>query len=310
MRRPYSGREALRAQEPSHGEFGRRLYDLLVRPLAAAFIGADRIEIVADGVLEYLPFACLMDGDRYLAERAAVANRTGIHASTGPRHPMKRWGVAAFGTANAHDSAPALPHVADELATISAMRPEARTYLDDGFTEASLRAALRKKPQIVHIASHFHLEPAAAHRSYLLLGDGGKLSLSEFRSQEIDLSRVELLVLSACDTATTDYGRNGLESLAGLAHAKGAGNVIGSLWPLADVGAAALMKHFYRAYFHGPQAGNATHSLRSAQCALIASSVTSVRCRTMPRGFGRVEASRSLNHPFFWAGLSLYVAEE
>ena len=51
----------------------RRLYDLLLRPVSEALTGCDHMIIVPYGVLHYLPFHCLFDGDQFLVERFNIS---------------------------------------------------------------------------------------------------------------------------------------------------------------------------------------------------------------------------------------------
>jgi CHAT domain-containing protein len=59
---------------------------------------------------------------------------------------------------------------------------------------------------------------------------------------------VDLLTLSACDTATGGAGSDGreVEGFGVLAQRQGAGAVMASLWPVADRSTELLMRGFYR----------------------------------------------------------------
>src|SRR5262249_13841627 len=65
----------------------------------------------------------------------------------------------------------------------------------------------------------------------------------------LDLSRCELVVLSACDTNVGVGMRRagqGLQSLQAALHAAGAGHAITSLWKVDDLATHDLMLEFYR----------------------------------------------------------------
>jgi CHAT domain-containing protein len=99
---------------------------------------------------------------------------------------------------------------------------------------------------VVHIASHgrFGRDPS---RTFVLTYDG-QLSLDDLESS-IKLARfrelgIELLVLSACETAAGD-DRAGL-GLAGLALKAGARSALATLWFVSDQASGLLAIEFYR----------------------------------------------------------------
>src|SRR5690606_16465977 len=100
------------------------------------------------------------------------AARTQFQAAE--RDPAKS---AGFGVTASHPGFAPLPGVAREIEAIFGGhdRPGAlagAASLDDQFTKEAFRAALQKRPEIVHIASHFKLVPGRETDSFLLLGDG------------------------------------------------------------------------------------------------------------------------------------------
>ena len=80
--------------------------------------------------------------------------------------------------------------------------------------------------------------------------------------------RVELLTLSACDTATSGSNGKEMEGFAFIAQELGARAVVASLWPVADVGTEVLMREFYQLKETKPQWSKA-EALRQAQMALL-----------------------------------------
>src|SRR2546422_10263014 len=107
---------------------------------------------------------------------------------------------------------------------------------------------LRRQHKVVHIASHFQFQPGNETNSALLLGDGSFLSLAQIKSLPNVFGGVELLTLSACNTATGGSGANGkeVEGFGVLAQRQGAKAVVASLWPVADRSTKLLMQEFYR----------------------------------------------------------------
>jgi CHAT domain-containing protein len=120
--------------------------------------------------------------------------------------------------------------------------------LDEQFTENAMLAELRKRHKVVHIASHFQFQPGNETNSALLLGDGTFLSLDQIKSLPNVFAGVDLLTLSACNTATGGSGANGkeVEGFGVLAQRQGAKAVVASLWPVFDTSTKVLMQDFYR----------------------------------------------------------------
>ena len=136
---------------------------------------------------------------------------------------------------------------------------------------------------LVHIASHFILVPGDANASFLLLGDGEKLTLAEIDGKPDDLfGNVELLTLSACETGIQKEresdGRE-IDSFAELAQRKSAQAILASLWTVDDESTSRLMIEFYQKR----QSDNLTkaEALQKAQLSLLKDS--------------------RYSHPFYWA---------
>src|SRR5262249_32582609 len=155
---------------------------------------------------------------------------------------------------------PALPGVAEEMRGIirnevsGNSEPAKQTgvlpgvvKLDEQFTEQAMLDKLRHRYKVVHIASHFDFQPGNESNSALLLGDGSFLSLAQIKTLPNVFGGVELLTLSACNTATGGAA-NGkeVEGFGVLAQRQGAKAVAASLWPVADRSTKLLMQEFYR----------------------------------------------------------------
>jgi CHAT domain-containing protein len=226
----------------------RALYVLLIAPIEPWLKRGrqERLQIAPDASLRYLPFAALHDGRRYLAERfVIVTDLAGSAVREGEAAVPGR--IVAFGRSTGTADHAALPGVERELAAVEAADVRSgRAALNEAFTAARLKQALEQGPAVVHIASHFELSPAGEDKSYLLLGDGERMSLADLR--QLRWQGVQLAVLSACDSAVTvDAGRG--RELVGFATALlgvGARNVLASLWRVSDGATAQWMESFYR----------------------------------------------------------------
>jgi CHAT domain-containing protein/Tfp pilus assembly protein PilF len=228
------------------------LYNILVAPMADDLRQAHARTLMwsLDGSLRYLPLGALWDGHQYLIEQYRASVMTLASNSRLKDKPDAEWKAAGFGVTRAFADSPALPSVSSELAGIIAVNPGDRGVLsgeielDDRFTQQSLRDTLRKRYQVVHIASHFRFQPGNETQSFLLLGDGGHLSLAQLKTSANLFGGVQLLTLSACNTGMGDGTE--VEGFGTLAQRQGAKAVIATLWPVADVSTSLLMQEFYR----------------------------------------------------------------
>jgi CHAT domain-containing protein len=279
----------------------RALYETVAKPvdLAARRAGAKRLVLGLDGALRYIPFAALFDGKRYLGESYAIELRTGAGASAPARTSALE--VRGLGVTTGAGGFPPLPAVADELCSVVrghvtglAAGGECRGALQgSGLADAALTRerfdALFAGPRdfsVVHLGTHFSLRPGNALRSFLVLGDGSKLTLDALGA--LDFGGIELLTLSSCQTglggAVTEDGRE-VEGLAALVARRGARRVIASLWEVEDVSTATLMGELYRGFSADP--GEVSRALQRAQETL--------------RAVNR-DGAKPYAHPYYWAG--------
>ena len=174
---------------------------------------------------------------------------------------------------------PALGAVREELSAIQNLYG-GEILLDQDFTLERFENALRDTDvSIVHIASHGSF--TGNQSGNFLLTYDGKLSMDRLR-QSIGITKfrknpVELLVLSACETAAGD-DRAAL-GLAGVALKAGARSAMGSLWVISDEGTALLIEEFYK-QLKDPSVSKAK-ALQKAQNKLI--------------------EKEGFQHPFFWS---------
>jgi len=227
----------------------RQLYDWLIRPIAAELERQriDTLVIVPDGALRTIPLAALHDGEQFLIAKYAVATTPGL-TLTDPR-PLARQNVRLLlnGLTDSVQGFPPLPYVAQELDAIQKLY--GGTVLRNGqFTVPNMEKDLEATPySIVHIASHGQFS-GDADKTFLLTYEDRLsmtkleqfLGLSKFRTEP-----VELLTLSACETAAGD-DRAAL-GLAGVAVKAGARSAVATLWTVNDPASAVVVSDFYRA---------------------------------------------------------------
>lgn len=229
-----------------------------------------------DGVLRYIPINALHDGKGYLIESYSNIVFTTASLTRLLDRTNAKWRAFGLGVSKEHNEFSALPSVPRELHSIIRETGVANSIgvlpgvikLDEQFTRQSMIDGLREGYSVVHIASHFRFIEGREETSYLLLGDGSNLSLEEMQNSPGIFERVELLTLSACDTATVATNGKDVEGLAFVAQDLGAKAVVASLWPVADVGTEVLMREFYQLKGTNAQWSKA-EALRQAEIALL-----------------------------------------
>jgi CHAT domain-containing protein len=292
-----SFRSRIQTPELSPLKAANELYEVLVAPIAADLkqAQAKTLMLSLDGTLRYVPFAALYDGQRYLVESYRIAIFTEAARDKLKDVPKAKWQVAGLGLTTKVGEFSALPSVKEELESIVNVSGKGlmpgTVKLDAAFSRDSLLDALDRGVPVLHIASHFAFRPGTEADSFLVLGNGTRLSLKEIREGDFDFRNVELLTLSACETAVgggADANGREVEGLASLAQKQGAKGVLATLWPVADESTSILMRQVYR--LREEKAGvSKAEALRNAQIMLLRGNMEGVA------------HSAEFRHPFYWA---------
>ncbi len=248
----------------------RRLWETLVAPvlptLEAAGIGT--LVFVPDGPLRTIPLAALHDGAHYLIERFAVGISPGLSLMAARPLPRAGSSVLACGLSAGVQGYPALPAVPGELDGVLAGQ-HGRRLVDEAFLTRTFEDEVRTRPySVIHLASHGEI--ARDPRESFLLTFDGRVRLSDLetliRPRQLEEQPLELLVLSACQTAAGD-DRAAL-GLAGIAVQAGARSALATLWAVHDEATRRLMTAFYESLRAQPAPSKA-EALRSAQRRLL-----------------------------------------
>ena len=303
----------------------QELYKIIIGPIERdlAQAGAQTLMLSLDGALRYLPMAALHDGQSFLIERYQVALYTAAAGMDIKDKPAGSWMVGGFGLSHAMANLDPLPYVSNELEGIVRRDVSDKDgvlpgviYLDEAFSEEAVESVLIQAYPVIHIASHFELNPGTEEDSHLVLGDGSTLTLGKIKEDNYDFGGVEMLTLSACNTAVGGVEGNGseVESLGSLAQDQGAKGVLATLWPVADRSTGVLMQNFYRMHVDKPGMTKA-EALRQAQLAFIRGEIAGSPAEDSTRGMRvskvKGEAGDAVlfnpdekspySHPFFWA---------
>ncbi|MEH2245689.1 CHAT domain-containing protein [Nostoc sp.] len=227
-----------------------QVYNWLLKPIESQLqkSGVDTLVFVLDGPLRNLPMAALYDGKQYLVEKYAVALSVGLQLLN-PK-PLVKQQLRAL-TAGLTQPPPGfskftpLLAIKSEFDGISKAGVSTTSLLDRDFKKKNLESEIGAASfNIVHLATHGQF--SSRLEDTFILDFDGQINVKDFdtlfRSQGKTI--VELLVLSACQTATGD-SRAAL-GLAGAAVRAGARSTIASLWQIDDESTAMFFTAFYR----------------------------------------------------------------
>ena len=299
------------------------VYRAVLEPLKGDLKDAKVLMVSVDGALRYIPLAALYDGEQWLIENYSVVMFTEAARDKLTNQANFEVQAAALGLTEAKDGLSALPAVKDELNDVVKLEGEANgvlpgiRYLNEQFTYQALSACFKEGREILHLASHFVFRPQEPNMSYLLLGDGHKLTIMDIsKDAQLPFDKVDMLTLSACETVAGLARGNGreVEGLAALAQSRGAATVLATLWPIADDSTGRLMSDFYRLRFDEKLTKAA--ALRQAQLNLIEDKGTAAKAASrgkvtvIPVSDLLQEDDTALSvpwteepyaHPYFWA---------
>jgi CHAT domain-containing protein len=260
----------------------QQLYDWILRPVRG-LLSENHITtlvFIPDGALRTIPFASLHDGEKFLIQDFAVAVAPGL--SLVEPHPLQREKARLLlnGLSEPVQGFPPLDFVPGELRSLEPLYPS-ETLVNAGFTLAEIKRRLTEEQySIVHIASHGQFD-RDVRKTFVLTYDT-KLTLNDLealiRPSQYRGRPVEMLVLSACQTAAGD-DRAAL-GLAGVAVKAGARSALATLWFVNDQSTSTLISEVYGQLRHSPSVSKA-RALQAAQIKLL--------------------NDRRYRHPCYWA---------
>jgi len=260
----------------------QKVYDWLVRPAESELVasGIKTLVFALDGSLKNVPMAALYDGQQYLVEKYSVALTPSLQLLEPRLLAREQIKVLVGGLSEARQGFLALPGVESEVKQIESNIPT-QVLLNQQFTSTALQDQIKAVPfPVVHLATHGQFS-SNAENTFILAWDerinvkelGGLL---QARAQN-ERKPIELLVLSACQTAAGD-NRAAL-GLAGVAVRSGARSTLATLWSVDDRSTSSFMVEFYQGLAQSQV--TKVQALRDAQLALL--------------------KQPEFRHPYYWA---------
>ncbi len=272
----------------------RKVYDWLIQPIeqdiqsAIALADAktkaipdtakgaapvETLVFVLDDRLRQVPMAALWDGKQYLVERYSVALSPGLQLldpQSIQRSPLR---VLAAGLGKPPESLKLddLPFVQAEIASLTKLGFFINSLLEQNFTRKTLESNINAVPfNVVHLATHGQFS-SNAKETFIVAADG-PINVTQFDTllRSRDATRpeaIELLVLSACQTAKND--NRATLGLAGFAVRSGARSTLASLTKVNDESTSQIMEEFYQQLSNPKEAITKAEALRRAQVSLL-----------------------------------------
>ncbi|MEM9120683.1 MAG: CHAT domain-containing protein [Cyanobacteria bacterium P01_F01_bin.56] len=227
----------------------QQLYDWLIRPIRAELSTSevDTLVFVLDGELRNIPMAVLHDGEQFLLQAYSLALTPGLQLVNPQPLPSQTLRVLTAGLSEPRLGFSALPNVVDEVTQIQETVPTAAVLLNNSFTVNALTNSLTTVGSpIVHMATHGQF--SSSNEDTFVLTWNDRLNINTLNnllqmSELNDNGPIELLVLSACETATGD--KQAALGMAGMAVRSGARSTIATLWQVNDEATAELMSALY-----------------------------------------------------------------
>jgi CHAT domain-containing protein len=292
-------RDALTRRSTSISEIkkvSKQLYDWLIQPFETELKSVANSEqspiktlvFVLDGSLRNIPPAALYDGEKYLIERYAVVVTPGLQLLEPKPLLAENLRALIAGATNApsfqNERFTSLDNVGLELAGIEEQLSHSQILENQEFLQENIQNQINSAPfNIVHIATHgkFSSNP----QDTFLLDWNKRIKVKDLDNllrgnNPSRTTSIELLILSACETAAGD--KRAALGLAGIAVRAGARSTLATLWQVNDASTAAFMLRFYQ-QLNNPQISKA-EALRNTQIAFLSE-----------------YPDTDYNRPYFWA---------
>jgi CHAT domain-containing protein len=305
-------------RDPSSEDYlpsAQKLYNWLIRPIEVELTAAKAktLVFVMDGPLRAIPIGALHDGNKFLVQKYATATVPSMRLVIKDLRDdlqlrdRRRSKILIMGLTKAMQGFSALPNVSVETQTALKMfGSNEKVFLDEEFTIENLKKQQNRDNtnnyDIVHLATHAQFLSNTPEGAFIQFWQN-RLSLEDIKTVRLGEKKIELLALSACQTAV---GQNlGLSGTMLIYRAK---SILSSLWTVSDAGTPALMLSFYNYY---PTAKSKAIAIQQAQLDLLEGRVTIEGGKI--KGIGNLPAiplnqvsdDINLKHPYFWASFIL-----
>ncbi|MFB2937599.1 CHAT domain-containing protein [Aerosakkonemataceae cyanobacterium BLCC-F154] len=279
-------------------EASQQIYDWLIKPLETDLVNnppqnqIKTLVFVLDSSLRNIPPAVLYDGKQYLIEKYAVVVTPGLQLINPKPLSQENLRAIVAGSASAPsfqlEGLGSIDNVTLELAAIEKEIDKTVKLENEYFTVEKIQNHINSEPfNIVHIATHGQF--SSNLQETFILDWYKRIKVSDLdnllRSNGTNKpTSVDLLTLSACETATGD--KRAALGLAGVAIRAGASSTLATLWQIDDASTAEFMTLFYQKL--SDRKLSKAEALRNTQIAFLTN-----------------YANSRYKHPFHWSAFIL-----
>jgi CHAT domain-containing protein/ATP/maltotriose-dependent transcriptional regulator MalT len=243
----------------------KQLHAWLIEPIQQ-YIKTPDVAIVPHGVLHYVPFAALRGAHAYFGDQHSIYYLPSASVLPTIRRRGRPGGNRVLALAQSRAGGlPPLRFADKEAETVAKLY-----HTQPVLTDRATRAEFLKRASfcdVLHIAAHAELNPRSPLFSRVLVSPvSGSIGAIEVRDvYGMDLTRVNLVVLSACRTQLGAHSKG--DEVVGLNRAfiyAGASSVIASLWTVDDEATGFLMRSFYTHLKRGLSKADALQAAQAA----------------------------------------------
>ena len=288
----------------------KQLYELIISQLEPHLEkqSINTLMFSLDEGLRSIPLAALYDGEEYLVEKYLFSVIPNFTLANNNYAGIDNSQLLGMGISEFTDQSP-LPAVPLEVSTIAEKLWPGEFLLNEEVTLNNLKEKRQHPFEIIHLATHANFASKQREKSYIQFWQQKVLYQDFPKLQWSGNPQVELLVLSACETALGDkYAEIGF---AGLAVKAGVKSAIASLWKSGDLETFSLMMKLYEQLGSSPIKAEA---LRQAQVAMLHGQVTienghlhiagSGETISLPPEFAHLQ-NEDLAHPSNWSAFTV-----
>jgi CHAT domain-containing protein len=218
---------------------------------------------------------------------------------------------------------PVLKYSSVEIANIAALFPHQQQLCENAATRKIVLSTIHEKTHI-HFSCHSMFNQHEPLDSALYLAGNDRLTVQDLILGKVDLTRVRMVVLSACQTGIIDFTKIPNEAIgfSGAFMQAGVPAIISTLWPVEEIASLLLLQRFYQLYLqkHQPPVyalQQAQYWLRDAtveelglvafyQKIFLESKQKDADAFRSMRAYKMRLQDKPFAHPYYWAGFVFY----